>query len=65
VDIYDGDVIKFFAFKNKNKVHYILVGGFAVNYHGFNRSTDDLDVWLADTEENRKPFVEASVDYSI
>jgi hypothetical protein len=31
-----------------------MVGGFATRFHGFNRSTDDLDMWLEDTSENRK-----------
>ncbi len=30
-----------------------MVGGFATRFHGFNRSTDDLDMWLEDTIENR------------
>ena len=35
-------------------VRYIMVGGFATRFHGFNRNTDDLDIWLQDTLENRK-----------
>lgn len=31
-----------------------MVGGFATRFHGFNRNTDDLDMWLQDTPENRK-----------
>jgi hypothetical protein len=31
-----------------------MVGGFAIRFHGFNRSTDDLDMWLEDSLENRK-----------
>lgn len=34
-------------------VKYIMVGGFATRFHGFNRSTDDLDIWLYDTLDNR------------
>lgn len=35
------------------KVEFMLAGGFAVNYHGFNRSTSDLDVWVKPVEENK------------
>ena len=28
-------------------VEYLLIGGWAVGYHGYPRSTDDLDVWIA------------------
>ena len=31
-----------------------MVGGFATRFHGFNRNTDDLDMWLEDTADNRK-----------
>jgi len=31
-----------------------MVGGFATRFHGYNRSTDDLDIWLEDTLQNRK-----------
>ncbi|MEO7212683.1 hypothetical protein [Mucilaginibacter sp.] len=30
-----------------------MVGGFATRFHGFNRSTDDLDLWLDDNPVNR------------
>jgi hypothetical protein len=31
-----------------------MVGGFATRLHGFNRNTDDLDMWLEDNVENRR-----------
>jgi hypothetical protein len=30
-----------------NGVEYILVGGYAVIYHGYLRTTGDMDVWIA------------------
>jgi hypothetical protein len=65
VDFSELDIIKFFKCLNSNKVSYILVGGFAVNIHGFNRSTGDIDLWLSDTVENRTPFVKALKEYGI
>jgi len=32
----------------------MLIGGYAVNYYGYNRNTDDMDVWLAPTNENKR-----------
>jgi hypothetical protein len=29
-----------------NEVRFIVVGGYAVNYHGFNRATGDIDLWI-------------------
>jgi hypothetical protein len=31
-----------------------MIGGFAVNLHGFSRTTGDLDIWLKDEAGNRK-----------
>lgn len=38
---------------NEQGVRYIMVGGVATNLHGFQRVTDDIDIWLEDTPENR------------
>jgi hypothetical protein len=54
MDILDEELVKFWKVLNDNEVRYIMVGGFATRFHGFNRSTDDLDMWLEDTLENRK-----------
>lgn len=35
----------------------MLIGGYAVNYYGYNRNTDDMDVWLAPTNENKQAFI--------
>ena len=31
---------------------------YAVNYYGYLRNIDDLDIWLAPTNENRDAFIE-------
>src|SRR6201986_476302 len=53
MDILDEELVRFWKTLNENGVRYIMVGGFAIRFHGFNRSTDDLDMWLEDTIENR------------
>ncbi|WP_420388116.1 nucleotidyltransferase [Roseivirga sp.] len=37
---------------NTEGVKYLVVGGFAVNFHGYNRSTADLDLWVSNEEDN-------------
>lgn len=32
---------------NSAGARYLLVGGYAVNYHGHHRNTKDLDLWIA------------------
>lgn len=31
---------------NKHKVEYIIAGGYAVIFHGYGRTTGDLDLWI-------------------
>jgi hypothetical protein len=63
MDILDDDLVAFWKTLNVNGVRYIMVGGFATRFHGFNRSTDDLDMWLEDTVENRKHLRKAFSEY--
>lgn len=54
----------------KDKVEYVLIGGFAVVLHGFPRFTQDIDIFVRPTEENaakirkalQKLFVDASIE---
>jgi hypothetical protein len=59
VNIFDDGVLAFFEAMNEAKAEYILVGGLAVNLHGFNRTTGDLDVWIKDSISNRSNLVTA------
>ena len=37
---------------NHAGVEYLLVGGFAVNHYGYHRFTEDIDFWIAVSDEN-------------
>jgi predicted nucleotidyltransferase len=54
MDVLDEELLQFWKMLNAHHVKYIMVGGFATRFHGFDRTTDDLDMWLEDTVENRK-----------
>lgn len=41
---------------NELNLDYIVVGGHAVNAHGYLRGSDDFDVWLANTTPNLITF---------
>ena len=56
MDILDESLLRFWKLLNHHKVLYIMVGGFAVNMHGYTRSTNDIDLWLKDTSLNRQNF---------
>ena len=37
---------------NKNNVEYVLIGGIAINLHGFARNTQDIDLFINPSEPN-------------
>ncbi|MBC7390639.1 MAG: nucleotidyltransferase [Opitutaceae bacterium] len=53
MDIADEELLKIVSAFNKNGVIYMLVGGFAVNYYGYNRTTADFDLWAKPSNENQ------------
>jgi len=59
MDIFDEEILKFWAALEKCQVRYIMVGGYATNLHGYQRYTGDIDIWIADTLENRRHLREA------
>jgi len=64
MDILDDDLLRFWQCLSDNHVRYIMVGGFAIRFHGFNRNTDDLDIWLEDTLQNRKSLRKSFTELS-
>jgi len=54
MDILDEELIDLWRAFEKNKLQYIMVGGFASILNGYNRLTSDIDIWIKDTKENRK-----------
>ncbi len=53
------DFRDFFRFLNESGVEYLLIGGWAVGFHGYPRATADMDVWVACDPENAKRIVHA------
>ncbi len=58
-NIFNPDFQDFIRALNEAEVHYVLVGGYAVILHGYNRTTGDLDIWVERTEENYTRLVSA------
>ena len=54
------DLIK--AFEN-NGVQYVLVGGYAVNYYGYVRSTQEIDFLVMPSLENAQKVMKALSDF--
>lgn len=64
MDIFDEELLNFWKQLEVAGVRYIMVGGVATNLNGYNRSTDDIDVWIEDTIDNRRKFRQAFKEYS-
>jgi predicted nucleotidyltransferase len=52
------DFREFLKLLNDHKVEYLLIGGYAVGYHGYPRTTADLDVWVATNSKNAVKLVD-------
>ncbi len=49
---FTGDLLEFLKSLACANAEFIIVGGYAVGFHGFPRNTGDLDVWINPTAEN-------------
>ena len=51
------DFREFLRLLNDAEVEYLLIGGYAVGYHGYPRTTADMDVWVAISADNASKLV--------
>jgi len=51
------DFKEFLKLLKDHEVRYLLIGGYAVGYHGYPRATEDLDIWVAIHPENAQKIV--------
>lgn len=70
MDAFDKEILKFWKALQNNNVRYIMVGGYAINLHGYQRYTGDMDIWVEDSVTNRQNLRVAFVtcdmgDYSM
>jgi predicted nucleotidyltransferase len=47
---------------NLHHVDFIIVGGYAVIFHGYGRTTGDLDIWVNPIEGNKRKLINAFTD---
>lgn len=53
------DFLDFIKAFNETGVKYMLVGGYAVIFHGYARNTGDMDIWVEKTQENYQRIMQA------
>jgi len=51
------DFKEFIELLNKNDVKYLVVGGYALAFHGYPRFTKDIDFWVWVDEVNAKNII--------
>ena len=51
------DFKEFLKLLKEHDVHYLLIGGYAVGYHGYSRATEDMDIWVAIHPDNAQKLV--------
>ncbi|HNP19944.1 MAG TPA: nucleotidyltransferase [Fulvivirga sp.] len=62
---FNSDFYDYITLLKKNKVEYVLVGGMAVNIHGYRRSTGDMDIFVNPTAENHKKLMKVHFDFGM
>lgn len=61
----DSNFAEFLKSLNARGVEYLVVGGYAVGFHGFVRATGDLDVFVARSLENATKLLAAFKDFGL
>jgi len=51
------DFKEFLKLLSAHQVEYLLIGGYAVSYHGYPRATVDMDIWIAMNPANSQRIV--------
>lgn len=59
------DFKEFLRLLNSHNARYLLVGGYAVGYHGYPRATGDMDIWIEMSESNSKKVASALRDFGM
>ena len=59
------DFKEFLKLLNSHRVEYLLIGGYAVGYHGYPRATGDMDLWVAIRQNNAEKLVVALREFGL
>lgn len=47
------------------KVDFIIIGGYSVIFHGYTRTTGDIDIWLRPENANKRKLIKALQAFGI
>lgn len=57
------DFSEFLKLLNSKQVEYLLIGGWAVGFYGYPKSTGDLGIWISRSDKNAEKIVEALKEF--
>lgn len=57
------DFKEFIQLLNANNVKYLVVGGYAVAFHGHPRYTKDIDIWLENSRSNAENLIKSLSEF--
>ncbi len=57
------DFREFLKLLSDHRVKYLLVGGYSVAFHGYTRTTNDIDVWVPKDSENAVRLISALEEF--
>lgn len=63
--ILEKDFEDFIKYLNKHQVEYMVVGGYALAFHGKPRHTGDLDIWINISEINAQKMLNVLNDFGM
>ena len=59
MDLHNSEVQQLLRSLHQYQVKYMLVGGIATVFHGYVRTTQDLDLWVKEKPENKQRLIAA------
>ncbi|HOY17189.1 MAG TPA: hypothetical protein PLC89_07850 [Haliscomenobacter sp.] len=63
--VLDKDFKEFIRLLNENEVRYLVIGGYAVAYHGYPRYTKDIDFWIWADPDNADRLIKTIQDFGL
>lgn len=59
------DFEEFIRLLNKHRVEYMVVGGYALAFHGKPRYTGDIDIWIGISQDNATNLLNVIRDFGL
>jgi hypothetical protein len=65
MDVFDEELLRFWKIAGQFQLKYIMIGGVATNLHGFQRTTEDIDLWIEETKANKEVLRKVFHEYGM